>query len=524
MTPARFRTALAVVALAAVAVHLPALRGGFVFDDHFALLGHPGVTGAAPWREVFTRDWFGHPSDAAVSIGTWRPLVTAMFRVEWSLGRGAPWVFHLVSALVHGAVTALVGAALVRAKVDARAALFAAMVFAVHALHTEAVVSIVGRAELVMALFALLTLGAHARDDLRGRALAPLFLFAALASKESALLTLPLLALYDALVDRPWRDRLSRYAALSLAPIAMALARRAVLGELRGFSAHATYNPLVTLDAGARALNTVRLLGRAAQLLVAPFDLLADYSAFPLARAPDALTVAGLVFVVACTVALVRGRRGPVASFAGAVLLLVGLGAVGAFVPLPVMFAERFWYLPSAAAVALVAVGASAVPARLRVLVGAVAALWCVMLASATVLRTRDWHDDASIYRATLELAPDNAQALGGYGAVLAAQGHPDRAAALCQRALHFAPHAAAVWGCFGSALAQLGHRAEAIAAFEHMRAEGGGLLADEVNFAIALAFEGRVAEARAQRARLARWGELSPAMRTALDRAFAGR
>ncbi len=161
-----------------------------------------------------------------------------MFRVEWALGGGAPWVFHLVSALVHGAVTALVGEALVRAKVDARAALLAATVFAAHALHTEAVVSIVGRAELVMTLLALLTLGAHARDDRRGRAFAPLLLFAALASKESALLTLPLLALYDALVDRPWRDRLPRYAALAAAPLPMALARRAVLGGLRGFSAY----------------------------------------------------------------------------------------------------------------------------------------------------------------------------------------------------------------------------------------------------------------------------------------------
>ncbi len=95
----------------------------------------------------------------------------------------------------------------------------------------------------------------------------------------------------------------------------------------------------------------MRLLGRAAQLLVAPFDLLADYSAFPLARAPDALTLAGVALLAVGVVALSRWHRAPVASFAGAALLLVGLGAVGAFVPLPVMFAERFWYLPSATAV-----------------------------------------------------------------------------------------------------------------------------------------------------------------------------
>ena len=48
------------------------LRGGFVSDDNFAIVGHAAVQGTAPLAEVFTRSFWGDPLATAVPPHTGR--------------------------------------------------------------------------------------------------------------------------------------------------------------------------------------------------------------------------------------------------------------------------------------------------------------------------------------------------------------------------------------------------------------------------------------------------------------------
>src|SRR5262249_7428894 len=68
----------------------------------------------------------------------------------------APFGYHLVNFALHAAVCVVLALVLARIAGDATLALLAAFLFAAHPVHTEAVASVVGRAELLAALLGLL--------------------------------------------------------------------------------------------------------------------------------------------------------------------------------------------------------------------------------------------------------------------------------------------------------------------------------------------------------------------------------
>src|SRR2546422_146136 len=75
------------------------------------------------------------------------------YAIDWQLG-GAAWWFHGVNVAWHAGASVAV-AWLARRWSGERAALAAGLLFAVHPIHVEAVANIVGRAELMAALFAI---------------------------------------------------------------------------------------------------------------------------------------------------------------------------------------------------------------------------------------------------------------------------------------------------------------------------------------------------------------------------------
>lgn len=67
-----------------------------------------------------------------------------------------PWSYHLVNVILHVVVTALLNH-LGKLLLSETAAGLASILFAVHPIHTEAVASIVGRADILAGIFVLLS-------------------------------------------------------------------------------------------------------------------------------------------------------------------------------------------------------------------------------------------------------------------------------------------------------------------------------------------------------------------------------
>src|SRR5262249_18594817 len=184
------------------------LTTNFIFDEQEALLANPYVNGQnLPFRDAFKRDFWGLPPDR--SVGSYRPIPNLLWRVVAS-GMHAlhdfiarlthvrspfalyPWVFHWCNVILHAANGALLVCLVFYVTRRRGLAWLAGAIFVGCAVLTEAVSGVVGTADVLGGLGALLALASLALP-LWGM---PVCVFAAmligLFSKESALVCVPL--------------------------------------------------------------------------------------------------------------------------------------------------------------------------------------------------------------------------------------------------------------------------------------------------------------------------------------------
>lgn len=221
--------ALALIVLACAAAWHNSFSGEFVFDDVASILQNPTIRQAWPiWPAL------APPRDGRTVQG--RPTLNLSLAINYAIGQTSVTGYHVANLLLH-ALVALVLFAVVRqtllcprlrdrfANSATPLALVITLLWAVHPLQTAAVTYVIQRAEILMALFYLLTLfclirGANAKDP-------GLWYYAAMAccalgtaSKES-MASAPLVALlYDRLFltssfRETFRKRWDLYAALA---------------------------------------------------------------------------------------------------------------------------------------------------------------------------------------------------------------------------------------------------------------------------------------------------------------------
>ena len=168
---------------------------------------------------ILTEDYWYNP----VTTGLYRPLTTFSYLLNYAVfGNGPhPAGYHWVNFALHAVNIALVyllGLLLFQeTKLKERLALALAAVWAVHPVLTESVTNIVGRADLLAAFGVLAGLLCHVQGGaasgwrklawLAGLALATTI---GLFSKESAVVVLAAMVIYDLAFHRTWRARAYR--------------------------------------------------------------------------------------------------------------------------------------------------------------------------------------------------------------------------------------------------------------------------------------------------------------------------
>lgn len=430
------------VALFALAVGVFAVSwwGGFVYDDYRIVIGDERVQSLRAWPEIWTRDYWGNPR--RFNLGAWRPLTTTVHAVNWLLAGPRAWVYHVVNTLLHGAVT-LALFALAREILRSPWPAFAtAALFAVHPVHTEAVANIVGRAELLAALCALLTW----RDHRHGRPLrAALWLALGLLAKESAVTIWGVLVLDD-LLGRPGAGVAPRWsvrpwAALAAVTVLFLVARWAVLGSLtagEGMAPLVNLNPLLAdgTPTLTRLATGLKMLGFQWWLFVWPARLSADYSwrQVSLSESPfQGAALASLLLMLGLVMfALWARRRRPAITLGLGLWFLTSLLTANLLFPVGVLFAERLLYLPSAGMCLLVgALLSEALRARQRWIARAaftVALLVAAAASARTIRRTWDWGDGLRLWTHDVQVVPRACQAWTNLGIELLAAGRPEEA------------------------------------------------------------------------------------------------
>ena len=146
--------------LAAWCLYLPSVRYGFIYyDDVRVLLDHPELYGqgrlSADWQAIFVT-YFPREEPLLLRDATWA-LDSHVF------GFGNAFGYHLGNVLLHGIVVALMFVFLLGTTRRYGFALAVSIAWLVLAIHTEPVVWIMGRKDILSTLFMLLALCAQTR-------------------------------------------------------------------------------------------------------------------------------------------------------------------------------------------------------------------------------------------------------------------------------------------------------------------------------------------------------------------------
>ena len=349
-------TAAAIAVLAAVS-YVPALSGGFVWDD-VIFAEEPVIHAVSGLKSI----WLA-PADIR-NEGHYWPLVYTSFWLEHKLWGLRPGGYHAVNIILHLVNCLLLWRLLVRLGV-AGAAVVAA-VFAVHPVHVESVAWIIERKDVLSALFYLAAVQVWIRfveQPRPARYALALGLFVAGLLCKSVVVTLPV-----ALVIWHWwrSGRVTAVELLRLAPMA-AVGLGITLADLW------YYQSREPLELGYSLAERVLIAGRAlwfyAGKLLWPAELAVIYPLWEI----EAGDLRGWGYVVgavalAAVLWLWRGRigRGPLA---GALYYAVTLGPVLGFVEYGYMqfsfVADRFQYLAGIGVLAVLIGGAAQVVGKL---------------------------------------------------------------------------------------------------------------------------------------------------------------
>jgi protein O-mannosyl-transferase len=414
------RILVPVLFILAVACYGNTLNHSFVYDDNQQILQNPYIKSWHFLPDLFSTTVWSYIGSAGVS-NYYRPLMTLTYLILWKSFGELPFGFHLFNILLNGLVVVAVyyaGRNLFR---DSSVAALAALLFAVHPIHTEAVSWIAAVPDLEATFLVLIAFSAYvntSRSPSPKRALAVAAFLLALLAKEPALMLAPLLILYEHFVrdDRgmtPLRLKISRYLPICVAGFCYLLFRAVMFGKLAAMNRHPEVTGPQTIYSGfALAGEYVKLLFWSAPL-----------SAFHVFRAGKSLlelpVLAGVAIASASVIlACASYKQFPAVAFSLAWIGITLAPVLNARWMATNVLAERYLYLPSVGfcwvAGWLVkrtwrSLGTNKtwqVPAKagFAAAIAGVLALGCVR----TMARNRDWRDDITLYTRTLQTDPDS--------------------------------------------------------------------------------------------------------------------
>lgn len=408
----RKRTLLSVLVILLVAggIYANSLSNGFVLDDELIIAGNPATRHLSGIGDVlFAPD---------VIKPYYRPLNRASYLIDYQLFGLNPAWFHAVNIIIHALSAVLLYLVASRLLADNYAALFAALLFAVHPANSEAVNFISARNTLLAGCFSLASLLAFLKARGRGVRLpflSAVLFFLGLLSKETAFMLIVVIAV-TTLSPSPWfvgkilRDRL-----ISLVPY---LAAAVVYCAMRFYSLQGMFGTdIAGGDLFSRLAMNYHIIPQYIGLLLFPIDL----TIFHTATKGGFVTHLALWTALFIAVWLVARRRNQAALF-GLVWCVVNYAPISNIVPIPSeALTERFLYMPAIGIFIIAGACFERLQAEesLRKVVKPAAILLLLLFAAITFQRNLEWRDDYTLFASGVKNDPASAEAHFNLGTTL---------------------------------------------------------------------------------------------------------
>ena len=412
------------IVLLAMLLAAPALSNGFTMDDRRAAMpqlddgkAHVMVGSLQPIQEYFTSHyWRGHKEASPL----YRPCTVLSFAICNAASDGseakAARLQHALNLVLYG-LTVLLAILLVARLGSASLALIAGGAFAAHAIHSEVVGNVVGRAELlafVAGAVGSICLLSRRLPSWLAICLANLAFFAAFCSKESAIVwpAFAGLAAWAMAAGSGQWGRVVGRSLLAAAPAALVFLWLRHHAIDSADPALFLVNPLAHVDAPTRIASALWVALVALSKLVVPIGLASDYGHAVFDRFgfgdPRAwLGAAALLALLGLGLASLRKPR--TRELGLGILTILGFGFVTSNIPFATgtIFGERLLFAPSLG-FALVLAWVLRRWSALGLRIGAAAWLGTSLLVFGS--RVPIWKDNATLFAHDAERQPRSAR------------------------------------------------------------------------------------------------------------------
>jgi hypothetical protein len=416
-SPARPRVLrIAGLLFLALIPYLNSFDCGFVLDNRGLILNDPRIreASAANFGLIVNHTYWWPNGES----GLYRPFTTLSYLFNYAILGNAqqPAGYHWINFLLHAANVLLVFWLAARLTRNPWASFFIAALWAVHPVLTEAVTNMVGRADLLAATGVLAGLLFYLKSiEARGAShfawLAALLVVTAVGvfSKESGVVILAVIGLYELTFRRKWGAAQTRGLLAAAIPVAwMLLVRHNVLAAARPMEIPFTDNPIAWANFWVGRLTALKIVARDFAVILWPATLSADYS---WSQIPLFHGAPGEWFGVVCALAILPVlvlifRWNRVAFFFFALGLLWLAPSANLLFPTGTIMAERLLYLPAIGAAACLVLAACAVSKSTPNLAPIVLSVIVALFAVRTWTRNLDWKDDRTIAEASVRSSP----------------------------------------------------------------------------------------------------------------------
>ncbi|KAM9483968.1 protein O-mannosyl-transferase TMTC4 isoform 2-T2 [Salvelinus alpinus] len=488
------------VALVALLCFINSYDGDFVFDDSEAIVNNKDLIPSTPLNNIWRNDFWGSKLSSNNSHKSYRPLTVLTFRLNYLMAGGLhPVGFHvlniglhsLISALMIDMFSVLIGGLAYdgngnRLNHAPKASLLAGLLFAAHPVHTESVAGIVGRADLLCALFFQLSFLTYCKAFRGGReseekfsihwiAVSLLLCAAAMLCKEQGITVLGVNAAFDVLLicnvnvyelsqrlflrrkaddvsERVRTGLLIRLALLAMGGASLLYARWRIMGTGPPAFTEVDNPASFAENVFLRIVNYNYYYSLNAWVLLCPWWLCFDWSmgCVPLIKSAFDWRTAWLLLLWCFLIGLISqalcsqdSQRRRTLTLGLVLLVVPFLPACNIFFRVGFVIAERVLYLSSAGYCLLLAYALGHCCGRWSrhkgLLRASLLALLCVYVARCA-LRSHQWRSEQSLFTSALSVCPLNAKVHYNVGKNLADRGNTSAAIRYYREAVRLHP------------------------------------------------------------------------------------
>ena len=480
-----------IIPVLAIAVYIPSFQADFTLDDVLIVEENTYVQSTDKIPDIWTSHYWAGKLDAN-DTGLYRPLTLTTYNLQYALTGKNPVPFHIFNILLHALVCFVLMKTLSLLIRDIRIVFLAGLWYAVHPLHTEAVAGIVGRAEILAALFILTSMACY--DQYRAKGgwnwllLLMVSTFAAITSKEHGFLVPAILVLQEVYyffrdknyvwgAPRKWIS----FAAASVVAIGMWIFRSGITGPA------VPHEQWLNVSASDRMATAVRSMAEYVGMHLWPLHLSADYwtDEVPIVGWANGMVLVSLLILagLVATAYIVR-RKWPAISWGILFFFLTLLPVSNFLFAAGFLKAERILYIPSIGLILAMAVvmvrGIDGAKTKTAALVAA--GLLTLMYSGRTWVRAGDWKNNYTLALSTLETSPNSPRFNNMMGLELRDQKKNEEALKYFEKAVQSNPNHVPALVNLGTEYRNMGKLPEAASTLEKALALEPNTLATYVN------------------------------------------